>query len=324
VDEAPAGQRKDRLRWVRLSLGPLLLLWILASIDRGALLRALLGADPLLLLVAYVTVLPTVPLRAYRWGLLGAEVTGESAGSRLSAYAYALFVGVATPGRLGELVKAVYLSRKGLSWGAALSSVLLDRLLDVAFLLLFAAFGLSLLALPLASGIATPVFAVVVVAGVALAFYATRPAPAAFVLRVLGALSPARFRARIDALPGDFFAGIQRVSARALALCCGLTALAWLLTYASNYLLALGLGMTLSFGQIAAISAVCSLIALLPISVLGAGTRDAALIVILARYGYDASQAVAFSTLLLSLSLWTGLACAPSLLTEAARVHRNP
>jgi uncharacterized membrane protein YbhN (UPF0104 family) len=88
-----------------------------------------------------------------------------------------------------------------------------------------------------------------------------------------------------------------------------LTAVSWAVTYAANYCFGLSLGLPLSYFELAGISAVCSLVASLPISIAGAGTRDAALIAILAGYGVGSAKAVALSTLMLSNVLFAGAVC---------------
>jgi uncharacterized membrane protein YbhN (UPF0104 family) len=88
-----------------------------------------------------------------------------------------------------------------------------------------------------------------------------------------------------------------------------LTVVSWAVTYAANYCFGLSLGLPLSYFELAGISAVCSLVASLPISIAGAGTRDAALIAILAGYGVGSAKAVALSTLMLSNVLFAGAVC---------------
>ena len=75
--------------------------------------------------------------------------------------------------------------------------------------------------------------------------------------------------------------------------------------------------------ELAGISALASLVTLLPISVLGAGTRDLALIVLLAPYGIGRVEALALSTLFLALALANAFMCLPTLFVRAARLDRS-
>ena len=102
--------------------------------------------------------------------------------------------------------------------------------------------------------------------------------------------------------------------------CAALTVLSWAITYAANYLYCVSLGLEIGYFEIAGISAVASLVALLPISIAGAGTRDAALIVMLAPFGASPVQAVALSALMLSNVVFVGAVCALAFVALPARL----
>jgi uncharacterized membrane protein YbhN (UPF0104 family) len=125
----------------------------------------------------------------------------------------------------------------------------------------------------------------------------------------------ARWRRRLLARAGPSAAtpvgaGTQAVGAGGALACALLTLASWAVTYLANYLYCVGLGLPVGYLEIAGISAVASLVASLPISIAGAGTRDAALIALLAPYGVDPPRAVALSALMLSNVLFVGAVCA--------------
>jgi uncharacterized protein (TIRG00374 family) len=313
VNEEPA-RRPQWKTTLQHAIGPLVLLLILYSIDYQELRGALGRASSSSLLLAAALMLPPVVLRALRWRLLlGPTAAGAGFGRLLAIYAHAIFVGSVTPGRLGEFVKVVHVTRLGASRGEALMSVLTDRLYDVVFLAGVGAAGLwalalsddvTLLGLSAAAGL------------VALGLWAAWHI--AYATRMAGVRSailerlPERLRVRVMGVAGELRSALQTLSPRVIWSAALLTASAWALAYLANYLVARSLGLDVSYLDMAAISAICSLVALLPISVLGAGTRDAVLIVILARYGGTPAEAVALSTLMLALTLWTALACGVS------------
>ena len=49
-------------------------------------------------------------------------------------YCSGLYLGVVTPGRMGEIAKALYLKKDGYSMGKSLVGAVLDRLADFIFL----------------------------------------------------------------------------------------------------------------------------------------------------------------------------------------------
>ncbi len=89
------------------------------------------------------------------------------------------------------------------------------------------------------------------------------------------------------------------------------------MTYAGTWFYSLSLGLPIGYLEIMAIAAVCSLVASLPISIAGAGTRDAALILILGTYGVSSTLAVALSTLMLSNILFVGAVCSLAFLARS-------
>ncbi|MDH5673276.1 MAG: flippase-like domain-containing protein [Myxococcales bacterium] len=323
VDTQP---RRKRSRWLLKLVGPAVLVAILASLDRRELLSAFARTELSLLLWAYPVVVPTIFLRAWRWGLLiDPSVPHARYRDRLGAYAYALFAGVATPGRVGEFVKTVHLTRAGAPFGRAFSSVLLDRLLDVGLLFVVGLAGFLIIAAPDHIGRwAGPIVAFVLIAGMGLSLLLTRPRIANAIGRMAAAAAPANYRGWIETTLADFFDSLRTIKLGALAISALITIACWILTYLGNYLLSRSLGLGFSFAEICGISAICSLVTLVPISVMGAGTRDAALVVILARYGYGSGDAVALSALFLTLPLSLGLLCSLSLLSPAAHFDDAP
>ncbi len=300
---AGSGTWRQRLGW---ALGPALLLVILAGVDRSQLLAALRQAEPLPLIAAYLVPLPAILLRVARWRILLGE-EGRHLGFRelTTLYAQSIAVGVLTPGRVGELAKAAAVTRRGVAVGSATWSAVLDRAADLGFLAVLAGVALGL---PLARRLE---------GGVPLALAAAGLAGGAAAAWLLGASGRgARWRrAWVERLAPDRSGAPERPRARvaapsAAAACALLTAASWALTYAANFLYCRALGLPVGYLEIAAISAVCSLVASLPLSIAGIGTRDAALLALLAPLGVSPAQAVALAALMLSNTLFVGAASA--------------
>ena len=73
--------------------------------------------------------------------------------------------------------------------------------------------------------------------------------------------------------------------------------------FASAYCCAKAIGLSLGIVDVVAGSSVAAVLALLPVSVAGIGTRDAAFVAIFAHCGVDAGQSIAFSSLILAWML---------------------
>lgn len=116
-----------------------LLIFFFRQADLGGVWRALITADPALLLVATALTAVTYLIRTWRWQILLSPI------ERLPFIAVfrAMIVGFATifllPARAGELIRPWMLSREtGVSASAAFATVIVERLFDlVAVLTLF-------------------------------------------------------------------------------------------------------------------------------------------------------------------------------------------
>lgn len=325
TDGPPAGKRPRWKKLLPLSLGPIVLGIILYSLDPEVLLDAFRGARLDHIAIACAFMLPTVLLRALRWQLLLRGSLAEMPRYRdlLAVYAHSIFVGAVTPGHVGELVKTVHLTRRGMSLGAAAASVLGDRLFDIVLLLLVGSVSLVVLVIPgLGSAPAVAgVFAVAAVGG----FVTWKLVAGERVGRWLDSRASSstgklgKVVGKVAKLRGDFAGALRVITAPALISSALLTVIAWAATYYANYNLALSLGLDLGYFDVVALSAITTLVSLVPVTVMGAGTRDASMIVLLSRYGGTSEQAVVLSTFFLGITMFFSLVCGLSFFTPAAR-----
>jgi uncharacterized protein (TIRG00374 family) len=267
-------------------------------------------------------IIPALLLRAARWkSLLSGQGLRSGFVETTNVYSYSILMGLVTPGHIGEFIKVFYLKRRGLSLGGSFFSVFLDRALDILFLFMVSVVALFAL---ISSGAHHVTISVLLIAGMlgafALMWFFTRGKGFDLAVICLGRISPAKFRERVLGGFSDFADGFQRMTRVGVTQAFALTAFAWSANYYAVYLLGLSLGFELSFPQMAGIAAISSLVALLPISVMGVGTRDATLIVLLAQYGVSEESAIAFSALCLSIMVWSAVVCAYSIFTPAAQL----
>lgn len=309
-------------RWLPRLLGPAALGVILLQLDLGEIARALGRVSAPTLAGAYLVVLPAFPLRSWRWKIL-LESQGAKLGAleALNAYAFSIVVGAATPGRLGELVKIAYLRRRRFPTTVAVWTVALDRLLDLAFLVMVGAAFLPAFAGGRGAAWALPALVVTAAVAVAGLRYALRGRAGRAAGRLAARLLPERASQRWLPAVASLAERTRALPASTLASVAILTALAWVVSYLSVYLCAVALGLRVPLLDVCGVTAVSSLVSFLPISILGLGTREASLIALLAPYGVPAPEAVALSALFLSLTFWSVLVCSYSLLSPAG-LHR--
>jgi uncharacterized protein (TIRG00374 family) len=131
--------------WLVRLIGVAIFALLLSRLELAKLQQILQRTDALAVAVAIALVVPFFVLKSWRWQLLL-----ERAGIRVSVwqslwlYFIGLFAGYATPGQVGEAVKAMYLARAGHAMRPALATIALDRILDMLLLTTLAVPGVML------------------------------------------------------------------------------------------------------------------------------------------------------------------------------------
>ena len=305
---------KKRLWLIRL-FGILLLIFLLTRVDLSSIASAITKVNLWYLAAVIVLTPPGIFLRSWRWqSLLKMQgVTYPLRQAFLASFS-GFYLGLATPGRLGEFAKVLYLTDdKELAFGEAFSSVLVDRLCDIYFLVIVGGFGLisfSLVGLISFSLLGETILAIIVLLlllAISLLLLSRRIGQ-----RLIGVVYKTkvlrRFEDRIDASVDQFYWGLERLTGRKLVFPLLLTLAAYAILFSQCYLLALSLNLPLSFLYIAICMAVATLVALIPVSLCGVGTRDITLIALFSLQGIAYESALSYSLLvLLTLYIFTAV-----------------
>ncbi|MFQ5854509.1 MAG: lysylphosphatidylglycerol synthase transmembrane domain-containing protein [Anaerolineae bacterium] len=248
-------------------IGLLLLAFALSRINLGQTALRVVHARPEYLVVAVASTAPLVAVRAWRLQVILAGV-GIVLPFRqvLTLRIVTSAAGDATPGRLGEFGAAAYLRRAGYSASKAALAVLIDRGLDGA------------------------VFALTAIATVfRISDFGFRISD--FSLGV-GSLQSIASQSEIR---NSKFEIRNWVGAGLLSV------VAFFLLVFRAYCLALALDIPISFFALAGVVAISTFVQLLPISVLGIGSRDVSLLYLFHRLGLPASSAIGLSWLVLAM-----------------------
>jgi uncharacterized membrane protein YbhN (UPF0104 family) len=296
--------KKTFFRWTVRLIGIILFIAILSRLDTGRIWHHLSEAKAGYVLLMAVLVIPMLAVKSWRWRrILRLYDIRISPGLGLKLYAIGMFAGFVTPGQVGDLSKSYFLNRLGFPVGPSLWSVLLDRLFDLLVLILAAFWGIEIYWRFMGGG---------VLAGLTLLLLALL-IPMLFIVK--------RFRVflfdRLKPLTGRFLRGGPRDAAddgvtftpgaRDILVIFLMTAAVYALIFFRYYLLALAVGIPLSFLSVTGAMALSSVLALLPVSVANVGTRDALLIYLFSGFGIPAEQTVSFSALVLFSFLLNGI-----------------
>ncbi len=290
---------------IRLA-GSLLLIYFLFTlkIDFNQVFNSLVRANLWYVLIAVLLVFPFIGLKAYRWQIILKSL--EIKIPYILAYRFyagGLAAGSFTPGQAGDAIKAWYLKERGFPFGAGLVSVVLDRLFDLAVLLLLGSGGILFLGTDFAGEL--PGLILLLSGTLAGLFILSNPVwrngLIGLVLKL--GLRKKNSKANEDPTEVEETGAVRKLQPVSLLPVFGFTLLASALALFRIWLLALALGLNLNFLQVVAVSSLATAISLVPFSVGGIGARDALLAFILLKLGYSRESGVSLSTFILLLNL---------------------
>ena len=290
-------------------IGILLFIIILTRIDLPSLLSIFLSINPFILCCALLVNMIAVIVKSYKWKLIVSTLKKElSLAASIKAFLIGFSFSVLTPAKLGDFIRAFYIRDEECTLGKALSSVVTDRLIDIVMLFSFAFIGILVFSLLFHIEILSMSLLAVLAAAVASGIYlVTNKNLLSRLLRpFFNIFIPQNHKKTIAEYYHDFFFGLSVFfhdkTIFVLVIIVGI--LSWIPPFVYAYLLALSIGIHLDLTFFVLVIPIISLLDLLPISISGIGTRDAALIFLFGLQGISPETAVAFSLLYLFMSYW--------------------
>jgi uncharacterized protein (TIRG00374 family) len=278
-----SGWKRSAARLVSVAASAALLTVLYRSLDLHALGATLLGARPLWLAAAIGMVLPIVLMRALRffWVAPPGALPGVAEAFRLTLVASALNVFV--PAKAGDLAKSYFITRRSdTSPGVAIAIVVYERLCDFFGLIACCMVGL-LVGRPQVPGLpAWFWWFLAAVGATALVLVSSLGAASvwrAIVLRLLPHGRLDKLRQLAEGWP-DLLQRLHGRRARVVLF----SPLLWLTQLLQIWLFTLALSASIPFTVCASLSAVALMAGQVPFTVAGLGARDAALVLLLARY----------------------------------------
>lgn len=276
ADESPRRPVNTARDWLRLSaiaaVTVLVFFFIFRDVPFAAVGEILRGARFLPLVAGFAITLAFPPLSAARWRCvmegMGCRIAlRESMGLVLASWTLSIF----TPSKGGDLAKAYFL-RGRFPVSSVLGSVLAVRLVDTLVLLAFCLAG------SLVFGWRALSIASAVVLGLGLAGAAG--------LLAIRLPVPARLRLKVDRLLEAVRVLAKRP--RLLLIVALLAAANWSASIAQTWLFYRALSVAVPVAQVVAALPAAIFVGLLPVTIAGMGTRDAALIRLMAGHALPA------------------------------------
>ena len=285
-------------RWVFRLIGIGIFILILLRLDLELVWQTLLEIDLTWLVLSLVFQFLAMIAATIRWQLLMQRL-----GIRIRFWFATVYqlIGTAaalvTPGQLGEFVKVLYLRRDGHPLPESLRSLIVDRLYDLLTLLLFGfiaiaiLFGLSMqVALALTLGVA-----VVLVAGFLLARSSEQRRR--WIVHHIVRFTPGSYRQTMREEADRLTMHVVEFTLGFLVVVALFTLLHYLLLLLAAYAIVAAMRLDVSFWYYAMIVPLLRLVGLLPVSILGIGTRDITAIYLLGLVGISEEASLLTSTI---------------------------
>lgn len=296
---------KISTKWLSI-LGIIFFIWIFTSIDASRVLENISKANLLIVLIAILTVPLNVLLMGKKWQLFVKFFEKKfSLKDATKNYLIGTAYGTATPGRVGDFVKLFDLNKKtGIAKKGCFSIAFFDRLADLAILTFSAFSGLLLVQILTKPNELFFMFeiamllAFLMILSAFLFFFSKRKS--LFLLQKILFFLPKNLFEKIKV----FFQKMQSVLVNVkigknFAAYFVVSLAAWWLAFLRPYIFALSIGLAVDPLVFVLLIPAVTFIEILPISLFGLGTRDAALILFFSFMGSTPEQMVAVSMLVL-------------------------
>lgn len=300
----------------------LIILYVAATqLNWESLIRAFQEANVYYIFLSLALWVVLVFFKAFKWQRIVAALHGQvSIRESISVLFIGLFVSIITPGRLGDFVRAIYVKDR-LPLGKGIMAVIIDRAMDVISLLIFSGIGLVLLTR--ASGVEIisneVVLALILGSIIGLALVLNKRV-AKKIFRVVERLIPEKIRLLIVKHGRSFYESIPLFRKNFLQIFLALVAStgAWILSITFGWYLMLSLNLPLEWSAALAAVPILALIEIIPVGILGIGTREIGAVIVLGALGVSPEHAIAYSLLFFALGY------IPSFVLGSILFNRNP
>jgi len=286
-------------------IGIFLFIIILIKIDIQSILINIKNIKLSYLFFAFLLGFPILITKSYCWNYIKKKQNIHySKKDSFLMYNVGLYIGSVTPGRVGEISRALYLKKDGHSFGKSMVSLTLDRISDFAFLLIFLFFGLLFFFNFFNNQILIPL--AITISLIILLFIFLKSNLIQLLLKKLFyIIIPARYKKSWEVNFQDFIKDIKIYKFRDYLIVFLITAFSWLFYYIQMYIVAQSANIAdIPLLHLSIMLTAVGFITLIPISISGIGTRDAALIFFLTPFLVPKEQIIVFSSLILLMYLF--------------------
>lgn len=270
-----------------LVIGLIIFIWLIRAIDFGKLKDSFYAINPFYYILASTLYLPITFLKSYRWKkIMDGQKIFYSVKNAFLMYNSSALLGLITPGRIGDFSKIAYLTKDNHSFSRAILGNFLDKIFDVIFIIIF--LFIVLIFMPF-----LPHFSIDLVMFKKWGWLG-------FILAAFVVFFYFKKKKALYVFFAEIWQDIKQFKLVNLFYILAITGAAWFFYFLMIYLVAASINITgaAGFFYIAFGSALGLLAGLLPISILGLGTRDAVFIFLFLPLGITRETIILFSLLI--------------------------
>ena len=221
-------------------------------------------------------------------------------------YFIGLFYGTITPARAGSLIRAYYLKNKiKKQFGECASSIVLERVFDLSVIFILAITGCLLLI----NYLTTKTLLYVIIAFlvfICLFIFLINKKRTKFIFKFIYTfLTPKKFKTLIKDSYDSFYTNIPKLNSLIIPFL--FTFINWILVYLVSYIVAKSLSINVPIYYFIPIYAFSTIIAIIPITIAGLGTRELTLISLFSIFNILPEKVIALSLLSLIISLFPAI-----------------
>lgn len=269
-------------------------IYLLLNIDLKSLLTYFKEADIFYFLISLLFIIPTIFVKGIKWLLIVSEEDRIPLPKAIIAWVAGFSAGLITPGRVGDFLRAKFLKVR---LGKSLLTVLVDRINDVLVLFLLGIFSVFILFSKKNSLFNLSYLFILFFILFLILILVLRNKN---IVEKIGKpfykyLVPEKFKESIGENFNIFYRNFEKLGKRKILGNFLLTILAWFVGFLQYWFLSFTFGLNLSYFSICLITPVLLLVQLIPISISGIGTREAAAVLLLGIFGVVPELAIAFS-----------------------------
>ena len=280
-------------------IGIAIFIYIIFSTGPEKIFYSLISANISLLFLSTIILIPALYLKGIKWKILTDEFKvklGVNEATKISIIGISF--GTITPGRIGELSRAFYLSKKNLNLGKSLSSIFLDRLFDIISLVVLSFLGLIFILSKFYFTSIIEIFIIFIIV-YSVVFIALTKKKITFIIArpFFNSIIPEKYKDKLKLAFDSFYDGLNLLKRRKMKLMVAfiLSLADWLISFVQSYIILLAFGYNISYFNLIFIIPLSVLVTLIPISIAGLGTREATFIYLFSLFSIPPEISVSYS-----------------------------